>query len=170
MNLPVNMAMPDFMIIGTQRGGTTSLYNYLLAHPQIVAATKKEIHFFDKKFQRGIAWYRAQFPSLIQSDIGRQGVITGEASPYYLFHPHAPARAALVVPKTKLIVWHIPITITISSAGMKPSHSRKRLPRKRHEHVMRDKDWLLIPTTIATITSITPTWLAECMRISYSAG
>ena len=108
MNLPVNMAMPDFMIIGTQRGGTTSLYNYLLAHPQIVAATKKEIHFFDKKFQRGIPWYRAQFPSLIQSDmgetIGRQGVITGEASPYYLFHPHAPARAALVVPKTKLIV------------------------------------------------------------------
>src|SRR5207302_2712863 len=36
--------------------------------------------------------------------IGRQRFITGEASPYYLFHPHAPARAALVVPKTKLIV------------------------------------------------------------------
>src|SRR6266700_1010126 len=108
MNLPVNMAMPDFMIIETQRGGTTSLYNYLLAHPQIAAATKKEVHFFDRHFQHGIPWYRAQFPSLIQGDmgetIGRQGVITGEASPYYLFHPHAPARAALVVPKTKLIV------------------------------------------------------------------
>ncbi len=108
MNLHVNMAMPDFMIIGTQRGGTTSLYNYLLAHPQIAAATKKEVHFFDRHFQHGIPWYRAQFPSLIQGDmgetIGRQGVITGEASPYYLFHPHAPARAALVVPKTKLIV------------------------------------------------------------------
>jgi len=108
MNLPVNMAMPDFLILGTARGGTTSLYHYLLAHPQIAAATKKEVHFFDRHFQHGIPWYRAQFPSLIQGDmgetIGRQGVITGEASPYYLFHPHAPARAALVVPKAKLIV------------------------------------------------------------------
>ncbi len=100
--------MPDFIIIGTQRGGTSSLYHYLLAHPQIAAATKKEIHFFDNNFHRGIPWYRAQFPSLIQGDIGetigRQRCITGEASPYYLFHPHAPARAALVVPQAKLIV------------------------------------------------------------------
>jgi Sulfotransferase domain len=102
------MLMPDFLIIGTQRGGTTSLYSYLTAHPQIVSATRKEIHFFDKNFHRDIPWYRAQFPALIESDmaetIGRQHVITGEASPYYLFHPHAPARAALVVPNTKLIV------------------------------------------------------------------
>jgi len=108
MNLPVNLAMPDFIIIGTQRGGTTSLYHYLLAHPQIAAATKKEVHFFDKKFHRGIAWYRARFPSLIQWDMAEtrqsQRFITGEATPYYLFHPHAPARAALVVPKAKLIV------------------------------------------------------------------
>jgi hypothetical protein len=108
MNPFVNMAMPDFIIIGTQRGGTTSLYKYLLAHPQIAAATKKEIHFFDNNFHHGITWYRAQFPSLIQHDrgetIGRQSVITGEASPYYLFHPHAPARAALIIPKAKLIV------------------------------------------------------------------
>lgn len=108
MNLPVNMAMPDFIIIGTQRGGTTSLYNYLLAHPQIAAATTKEVHFFDNNFHRGIAWYRAQFPSLLQRDLGEmrpsQRVLTGEASPYYLFHPLAPARAARVVAKTKLIV------------------------------------------------------------------
>lgn len=108
MNLAVNMAMPDFIIIGTQRGGTTSLYNYLLTHPQVATATKKEVHFFDKNFHRGISWYRAQFPSIIQGDMGEtiqgQRFITGEASPYYLFHPHAPARAALVVPKTKLIV------------------------------------------------------------------
>ncbi len=108
MNLPANMAMPDFLIIGTQRGGTTSLYNYLLAHPQIAAATRKEVHFFDNNFHLGISWYRAQFPSIIQHDMGETGqsqrFITGEASPYYLFHPLAPARAALIVPKTKLIV------------------------------------------------------------------
>src|SRR5690348_10288383 len=101
MNLAVNMAMPDFLIIGTQRGGTSSLYHYLLGHPQIAAATKKEVHFFDNNFHCGISWYRAQFPALVQRDggetIGRQRIITGEASPYYLFHPHAPARAALVV-------------------------------------------------------------------------
>jgi Sulfotransferase domain len=108
MNPLVNLAMPDFLIIGTMRGGTTSLYNYLLTHPQIAAATRKEIHFFDKNFDRGIAWYQAQFPSLLQGDMAetRQGqrVLTGEASPRYLFHPQAPARAALVVPNTKLIV------------------------------------------------------------------
>jgi hypothetical protein len=110
MNLLVNVAMPDFLIIGTMKGGTTSLYHYLLTHPQIAAATRKEVHFFDKNFHRGIAWYRTQFPSLIQCDMAetRQGqrVITGEATPNYLFHPHAPARAALVVPKAKLIVLH----------------------------------------------------------------
>jgi Sulfotransferase domain len=108
MNPLVNMAMPDFLIIGTMKGGTTSLYHYLLAHPQIAAATRKEIHFFDNNFHRGIAWYRAQFPALIQCDMAEtrqsQRVLTGESSPYYLFHPLAPARAALVVPKAKLIV------------------------------------------------------------------
>ena len=70
MNPFVNMAMPDFIILGTQRGGTTSLYNYLLAHPQIAAATRKEVQFFSKNFHLGISWYRAQFPSIIQSDMG----------------------------------------------------------------------------------------------------
>ena len=108
MKLAVNIAMPDFLIIGTGRGGTTSLYHYLLAHPHIAPATEKEVRFFDKYFHHGISWYRAQFPSLILADMGEtrpsQRVLTGDATPYYLFHPHAPARAALVVPKTKLIV------------------------------------------------------------------
>ncbi len=69
MKLLVNLAMPDFIIIGTMRGGTTSLYNYLLAHPQIAPATQKEVHFFDWHFHRGISWYRAQFPSLLQDDM-----------------------------------------------------------------------------------------------------
>src|SRR5439155_20828515 len=68
------------------------------------------------------------------------------------------------------LIGHIPITITRSREGVNPSHSRTLLPRKRHEHVMRDKGWLLIPTTIATITSITLTLLAEFTWISYSSG
>jgi len=100
--------LPDFIIIGAQRGGTTSLYAYLSQHPQIAPAATKEVHFFDSNFQKGIGWYRTQFPSLIEKsiakNIGKQNFITGEASPYYLFHPHVPERVAKVVPAVKLIV------------------------------------------------------------------
>lgn len=100
--------LPDFIIIGAQRGGTTSLYTYLGQHPQITLAAIKEIHFFDNNFRKGVAWYRTQFPSLIEKsiakNIGKQNFITGEASPYYLFHPHVPERVAQVVPGAKLIM------------------------------------------------------------------
>ncbi len=42
--------LPDFIIIGAMKSGTTSLYNYLIQHPRIIAAQKKEVHFFDKHF------------------------------------------------------------------------------------------------------------------------
>jgi len=90
--------MPDFIIIGAQKGGTTSLYYYLAGHPNIVPALKKELRFFDLNLQKGLAWYRAQFP------VWRWDCITGEASPDYLFHPHVPARIAGLLPHVKLIV------------------------------------------------------------------
>jgi hypothetical protein len=100
--------LPDFLIIGTQRGGTTSLYNYLIARPGVGAAMVKELHFFDKKFNKGLLWYRAHFPSSIQKNYyqftHRQAFVTGEASAYYLFHPHAPERVAKALPHVKLIV------------------------------------------------------------------
>src|SRR5947199_6934794 len=58
--------LPDFLIIGTQRGGTTSLYHYLQAHPCIGPASTKEVHFFDMRFNKGLAWYRGHFPSRIE--------------------------------------------------------------------------------------------------------
>lgn len=101
--------LPDFMIIGTQRGGTTSLYNYLVEYPGIGAASIKEVHFFDTpRFKWGLAWYRAHFPSAMQKyyieNIKKHHFITGEASPYYLFHPHVPGRVATALPHVKLIV------------------------------------------------------------------
>lgn len=101
--------MPDFIIIGAQRGGTTSLYNYLAEHPGIGAASIKEVHFFDSRhFAQGEAWYRAHFPTTIRKYVveraRRRSFLTGEASPYYLFHPHAPARVAAMLPGVKLIV------------------------------------------------------------------
>ena len=48
LTVPIRL-LPDFLIIGTQRGGTTSLYNYLIARPGVGPAVVKELHFFDKK-------------------------------------------------------------------------------------------------------------------------
>ncbi len=100
--------MPDFIIIGTMRGGTTSLYNYLTNHPNIGPAYTKEVHFFDVHFHKGLHWYRAQFPSSIQKyyteRVQKLEFITGEASPYYLFHPHAPRRIAKMLPQVKLVM------------------------------------------------------------------
>lgn len=101
--------LPDFIIIGTQRGGTTSLYNYLAEHPGIGAASIKEVHFFDTpRFKRGLTWYRAHFPSVMQKYyveyIKKHNFITGEASPYYLFYPFAPRRVAMALPHVKIIV------------------------------------------------------------------
>lgn len=95
--------LPDFLIIGAQRGGTTSLYRYLCAHPAVAPAFTKEIHFFDYNFERGVGWYRAHFPTYFDKGRGKFSV-TGEASPYYLFFPLAASRAAAIVPQAKLIV------------------------------------------------------------------
>ena len=99
--------LPDFLIIGTQRGGTTALYHYLKTHPCITPATIADTHFFDKKYSKGLAWYRGHFPTSFRKisaqHLQRRAFVTGEASSSYLFHPHAPKRVAQVLPHVKLI-------------------------------------------------------------------
>lgn len=90
---------PDFLIIGAQKSGTTSLYNYLIQHPQILPAAQKEIHYFDLNYNQGINWYKAQFPQK-----SSQKTLTGESSPYYLFHPRVPQRVHQHFPQIKLIL------------------------------------------------------------------
>ncbi|MGH8999547.1 MAG: sulfotransferase family protein [Acidimicrobiia bacterium] len=102
--------LPEFLIIGAQRCGTTSLYKYLAQHPQFCSATlrTKGVHFFDTRYDKGIAWYRGHFPTSMYRAMfrARRGadLVTGEASPYYLFHPHVPFRIARHMPDAKLIV------------------------------------------------------------------
>jgi len=91
---------PQFIILGVQKGGTNSLYQYLCQHPQIVAATQKEIHFFTLNYQQGLEWYESQFSP--EAD-GKQ-LISGEGSPYYFFHPLVPQRIYEFFPKTRFIV------------------------------------------------------------------
>ncbi len=88
---------PDFVIIGAQRAGTTSLYHYLTEHPEVGAALRKEVHFFDLHFDRGMDWYLAHFP------LQGEATAVGEASPYYLVHPEAPSRMRSAIPHAKCI-------------------------------------------------------------------
>jgi hypothetical protein len=92
---------PDFLIIGAQRGGTTSIYRYLVEHPKVKGTLCKEVHFFDLNYAKGWNWYLAHFPARLRDD---HDFIAGEASPYYLFHPHVPKRVAATLPHTKFIV------------------------------------------------------------------
>ncbi|OCR00877.1 sulfotransferase [Oscillatoriales cyanobacterium USR001] len=91
---------PDFIIIGSQRCGTTSLYSYLSQHPQILSPIKKEVDFWSWHFNRGINWYLSHFPPIPEG----QHFITGEASPSYLDFGDTPSRIFSVFPHIKLIV------------------------------------------------------------------
>jgi hypothetical protein len=88
--------LPDFLIIGAQRAGTTALYEYLRLHPAVAGPAWKEVNYFDVHYLRGEAWYRGHFPI-------RSRAVVGEASPSYLFHPLAPERVAALLPDVHLI-------------------------------------------------------------------
>lgn len=90
--------LPDFLILGAQKAGTTALYAYLRWHPQISGPAFKEVSFFDRHYARGETWYRAHLPARVP-----EGTLVGEASPSYLFHPLAPERAAKLIPDARLI-------------------------------------------------------------------
>ena len=91
---------PNFIIIGSQRCGTTSLYSYLTQHPQILSPIKKEVDFWSWHFNRGVNWYLSHFPPLPQG----QHFVTGEASPSYLDFSDTPSRIFSAFPQVKLIV------------------------------------------------------------------
>jgi hypothetical protein len=99
---PKTGALPDFLIIGTAKGGTNSLYQLLTRHPNVEPAALKGLQYFSKRFDKGTDWYRSQFPPPRWKD-GRRS-ITGEATPRYLYHPLVPERTAEVVPQARLIV------------------------------------------------------------------
>lgn len=95
------MGLPGFLIIGTQRGGTTSLYQYLARHADVRQPINKEIHYFSNYYSKGIDWYRSHFP-LAAGQVSR-GKVTFEATPYYLLHPHSARRAKATVPNARII-------------------------------------------------------------------
>lgn len=101
-------ALPDFLVIGAQRCGTSSLYKYLEAHPNVVASIRKEIEYFSTEYDQGESWYRAHFP--LRSRLWAMSKLSGvtpvcfEATPDYLLDPRAAPRAKEMLPDAKIVV------------------------------------------------------------------
>lgn len=99
---------PDYVIIGAQKSGTTSLFFYLRDHPHVAYTPVKEVNFFTRNFEKGPRWYRQHFPTAAYLHYNRlvlgRRLIVGEASPGYLAYPHAARRLAAMLPYAKLIV------------------------------------------------------------------
>jgi hypothetical protein len=93
--------LPSMLLIGAQKAGTTSLFQYLVQHPDVLPSYGKEVHYFDLNYARGERWYRSRFPLMRRL---RDGAITLDASPYYLVHPQVPTRAHRLLPDVKLVV------------------------------------------------------------------
>lgn len=123
--------LPSFLVIGAMKAGTTSLYAWLIGHENIVAPAVKEPQFFTLHYDRGERWYRSSFPTgaeLLARGLLRRPVLTGEATPYSLFHPLAAERAFKVVPKAKLIaLLRDPVTRAWSHYRHERRHGREPL-------------------------------------------
>lgn len=105
--LDPNRRLPDFLIIGGQRCGTSSLYKYLEDHPLIVPSLRKEVRYLSRHYAKDEAWYRSHFASRwhrswLTRRHGREP-LTFEATPAYLIHPLAPERAGRLVPDARIV-------------------------------------------------------------------
>jgi sulfotransferase family protein len=94
--------LPDFLVIGAMKAGTTSLYHYLAAHPEIFMASVKELDFFvaGANWRRGLSWYARQF------DTAGDATVAGEASTAYTkdpIVPGVPGRIAAVLPSCRFV-------------------------------------------------------------------
>jgi len=77
---PTSDTLPDFLVIAAPRSGTTWLHQALAAHPGVFVPTRrKEVHFLDRHFDRGIEWYAKFFTA---ADPGQR---IGEITPHYLY-------------------------------------------------------------------------------------
>jgi hypothetical protein len=89
--------LPDWLIIGAAKSGTTSLASWLGHHPDVYATPQKELHYFDRELARGEQWYRSMFAA------ARDDQLAGEATPAYLYLPDVPSQVKALMPDVRLI-------------------------------------------------------------------
>lgn len=120
--------LPDFIIVGAMKSGTTSLFNYLGQHPHIKPGLVKEIHYFDRNLDKGFGWYKAHFPLKSLKSCRYK---TGEASPSYMFIPAVAERIYELLPNVKIIA------ILRNPTDRAISHFYHEVNRKRESHPLK---------------------------------
>jgi hypothetical protein len=90
--------LPNFLIIGAMKSGTTSLALWLGFHSNLFMVPKKELHFFEQEYARGLAWYGSHFAAV------KAEKAVGEATPNYMYSPEAMERIRKDLPESRLIV------------------------------------------------------------------
>jgi hypothetical protein len=136
--------LPNLIVIGAAKCGTTSLHDYLDEHPQISMSREKELHFFveGKNWDRGLAWYESQFDP--------DAPVRGESSPGYSAFPlyrGVPQRMAETIPHARLVyLVRDPVERIVSHY----SHRTLNWPEMRNlEETLADPhlhDWLVTPS------------------------
>ena len=102
--------LPEFLIVGAERCGTTSLFDVLRQHPAVFNGTlpRKEVHYFDNKYNHGLGWYQCHFPLVARARLGARSAgaapVAFEATANYMFHPLAPERINRDLPGVRLLV------------------------------------------------------------------
>lgn len=96
--LPEHQRLPDFLGLGTQKGGTSTLHALLKTHPDVFLPARKEVHYFSLHAHQPTHWYANHYVE------AKQDQRCGDITPYYLFHPEAPERIHALLPGVKMIV------------------------------------------------------------------
>jgi hypothetical protein len=110
------MRLPNFLVVGAQKGGTTTLHRLLTDHPDVMLPEQKEVHYFSLHYNEGPAWYASHYDHVTREHH------CGDITPYYLFHPEAPSRIKALLPEVRLIaLLRDPVERTLSQLF----HSRR---------------------------------------------
>lgn len=115
--------LPDLIIAGAQKSGTTTLHTWLRDHPAMFMSSPKELHFFDLHPDRGLEWYREQFAD------ARDDQLVGESTPEYMYLPEALQRMVTTLPEARLVLLlRDPVPRAYSHYHHMVSRGRETLP------------------------------------------
>lgn len=147
--------LPGAIIVGAAKAGTTQLFAYMLRHPRCFGPVNKEIHYFSYWHERGLPWYRAQFP--LRQRVERVRGICLEASPSYLPTPEALRRMHEALPHAAIIaILRDPITRAFS-------HFQHQRTRRREARTFDE----VVASSVGSTNALGPT---SAMEIKYVAN
>ena len=99
--------LPNVIVIGVVRSGTTSLYHYLAQHPSISKSAYDELGYFDSNYELGLNWYKSLFPTIFEKkklEQKNKKFITYDVTPFYIYNEKVPIRIKKIIPNSKLIL------------------------------------------------------------------